>query len=279
MPELPDYDDYATPTLMRAARGAYAQSMRASLVAAGFEDLPRNGAFILVGIDSRGGPLDDLPEGLGVTKQAVSQTIDVLVQRGYLDRRTDPGDRRRNLLELTERGQLVVDAVLAGIQEVERQLSEELSAQEYRAMRRALAIVARIKATRLDAGTSRRRPARQLRQFSPIFPVRDLPAALEHYRALGFRVASYDGGRDYGFADRDGIGLHLMAVADHDPDHAFGCCYLYVRDADALYEEWSRPSLGGITRRPEPTPYELNEGLHTDPDGNLIRFGSSLDRA
>jgi DNA-binding MarR family transcriptional regulator/catechol 2,3-dioxygenase-like lactoylglutathione lyase family enzyme len=249
--------------------------MRASLAAAGFEELPRNGAFILAGIDNGRGPLSDFPEGLGVTKQALSQTVEGLVNRGYLERQTDPEDRRRILLELTEVGRQVVEAISDGIDEIDRQLADEISPQEYHATRKTLAAMARLKVTRLEAGTSRRRPGAQLRRFSPIFPVRDLATSLDHYRDLGFKVLAYDGGSDYGFADRDGTGLHLMMV--HESNHSFGCCYLYVRDADALYEEWSRPAVGGTTHRPEPTPYKLNEGNHTDPDGNLIRFGSTLE--
>ena len=48
-------------------------------------------------------------------------------------------------------------------------------------------------------------------------------------------------------------------------------------DADALYEEWTRPGIGGHTQPVGPTPYKLREGSHTDPDGNLIRFGSPMD--
>ena len=46
----------------------------------------------------------DLPAELGVTKQAVSQVIDVLVTHGYLERHGDSGDRRRVVLALTDRG-------------------------------------------------------------------------------------------------------------------------------------------------------------------------------
>jgi DNA-binding MarR family transcriptional regulator/catechol 2,3-dioxygenase-like lactoylglutathione lyase family enzyme len=272
MPSLSGYEGYATPTLMRAARGAYAQAIRASLAAAGFEDLPKNGAFILAGVGDRRGPADDLPEGLGVTKQAVSQTIDALVNRGYLERQSDPDDRRRNLLELTERGQQALDAVITGVDEIDDQLAEEISPQEYDATRKTLAAMARIKVTRLGSGTSRRRPRSMLQRVSPIFPVRDLAAALDQYRGLGFEVTADDSGHDYGFADRDGVSLHLTAA----DGPSFGHCYLYVRDADALYNEWSRPGAGGVTRQPEPTPYKLKEGSHTDPDGNLIRFGSWL---
>ena len=89
-----DRDDYTTPTLMVSARGTYAQSIRAQLHRIGAFDLPANGVFILAGIDTAGGPRQDFPAELGVTKQAVSQAIDVLVNRGYLTRSADPGDRR-----------------------------------------------------------------------------------------------------------------------------------------------------------------------------------------
>src|SRR5580693_8940542 len=110
--------ELATPTLMRAARGAYARAIRAQLHELGIDDLPRNGAFILAGIDTRGGPRPDLPADLGVTKQAVSQVIDILVNRGYLERGTDTDDRRRVRLEVTARGEEVVDAVVRGVDAV-----------------------------------------------------------------------------------------------------------------------------------------------------------------
>jgi DNA-binding MarR family transcriptional regulator len=267
--------NYATPTLMRAARGAYAQSIRARLHAIGVDDLPRNGVFVLAGIDPTGGPRQDLPTGLGVSKQAVSQVVDVLVNRGYLTRSPDPGDRRRISLELTGRGQEVVDAALHGVEDVDQRLLERVSADQVEAMRVVLATLAEIKVSGLETGTGLGRPARQFRQFSPIFPVRDLAAALAHYTVLGFETLAYADGADYGFANRDGTGLHLAAHPDHGHQHSAET-YLYVRDADALYAEWTRPGIGGETRPVGLMEYRLREGSHIDPDGNLIRFGSPV---
>ncbi len=270
----PDPHELATPTLMRAARGVYAQSIRTELRAIGVEDLPRNGATLLAGISATGGPRPDLPAGLGVTKQAVSQAVEILATRGYLERSTDPGDRRRISLTLTSRGQEVVNAVVRGVESVDARLHERVPAEQVAAMRSALLALAEIKT---DAAAGERRPSRQLRQFSPIFPVRDMTAALAHYAALGFDAFPYSGEDGYGFANRDGIGLHLTADPDHDPAHSHVSAYLYVRDADALYAEWSRPGIGGQTLPVCPTPYQLREGAHIDPDGNLIRFGSPME--
>ena len=270
-----DWGELSTPALMRSARGAYAQSIRAQLHAARITDLPRNGAFILAGIDTSGGPRQDLPSELGVTKQAVSQVIDLLVNRGYLEREPDPDDRRRVRLSLTKRGEDVVAAVLRGIEAVDRQLEAAVSAEKVEALRSALSALAGIKQADIATGAGRARPAGQLRRFYPIFPVGDLRAALAHYRTLGFKTFAYEEGADYGFANRDGAGLHLEVHARH-AGHRPASAYLNVRDAAALYDEWSGPGIAGHTHPAEPTPWGMLEGSHTDPDGNLIRFGSPI---
>ncbi len=114
-----------------------------------------------------------------------------------------------------------------------------------------------------------------LDHVSPIFRVKEIQRALDHYQSLGFAVHAYAVGGDYGYADRDGVSLHLSAGRE-GPD-AGSEAYLHVEDADALYAEWSRPGIGGgITRHVRDTPYELREGAHIDLDGNVLRFGSPL---
>ncbi len=269
----PDAPTFVIPTLMRSARGAYARSIRAQLHAVGIHDLPRNGAVILARMDGTGGPRSDLPSELGVTKQAVSQVIDILVNRGYLERRADPDDRRRIALELTERGRQVEEAVFRGVEAVDVQLRDRVSPEQIEAMRSVLLALTDIKTASLAAGTGLKRPARQFRHFSPIFPVRSLADALAHYSALGFNTLADADGDGYGFANRDGTGLHLAADPEHDPSR-HGSTYLYVADADALYREWSQPDIGGRTLPVGPTDYKMREGSHIDPDGNVIRFGS-----
>ena len=133
----------------------------------------------------------------------------------------------------------------------------------------------------------------QFARVSPVFPVRDLEAALAHYASLGFETSGSNGGERYAFADRDGVHLHLAEAHEHDHDHghepgeepehdhrfAAVHVYLYVDDADALYAEWSRPGIGGTTHHPCDRPYGLREGAHVDQDGNLLRFGSRLKGA
>ena len=105
-------DAVVIPALLRAARGAYGHAIHRSLVAAGFDDLPRNGPFVLGGMARQGGSAGDLIRELGVSKQAASQLIDTLVLRGYLERLINPDDRRRMTIELTDRGRAAAAALV-----------------------------------------------------------------------------------------------------------------------------------------------------------------------
>ncbi len=112
--------------------------------------------------------------------------------------------------------------------------------------------------------------------FSPIFAVGDLDRALDHYRSLGFRVRPWSGG-GYGFADRGKVSLHLTEQSDYDPHVHSRSAYLYVKDADALFAEWSRSGIGGVTRPVSNTEWGMREGSHVDLDGNVVRFGAPID--
>jgi hypothetical protein len=109
---------------------------------------------------------------------------------------------------------------------------------------------------------------------APVLPVSDLTASIAHYRSLGFAVRAYDGDALYAFADRDGVALHLAQVHEIEPTANTSSVYLYVDDADALYSQWRLAAVAGTLRAPADTEYGLREGTHSDPDGNLLRFGS-----
>jgi DNA-binding MarR family transcriptional regulator/catechol 2,3-dioxygenase-like lactoylglutathione lyase family enzyme len=273
-------DDTPIPTLMRRARGAYAQAIRAELQAMGTDDLPRNGAGILFSAlapDADAGQRGpSLSDQLGITKQAVSQLIQNLVQRGFVVRRDDPGDGRRVGLELTERGHEIVHAVVRAVDSVDGELAAAVSPAEVEAFRKALTALARIKTERVRHGTSTRRPPRTEGRFEPIFPVRDLRASLAHYEGLGFTTSSHDAG--YGFARWGGSSIHLAAEPGRTSASQGAAAYLQVPDADTVHAAWSTPGLGGVTHPVEDTPWGVREGSHTDPDGNVIRFGSPRPR-
>jgi predicted enzyme related to lactoylglutathione lyase len=113
-----------------------------------------------------------------------------------------------------------------------------------------------------------------LRRVAPIFPVRDVGVALAFYARLGFDVRTYGDGDEYGFASRDGMEIHVGRVPAEKRHPA--AAYLYVGDADALAAEWR--AAGGEVHGPVDTEWGQHEGALVDPDGNVIRFGSPIDR-
>jgi len=94
------------PALLRHARNAYGSAMRRALEQAGYDDIPKNGLYLIGGLALGAGdvPLAALIRDLRISKQAAGQLVDTLVSRGYLHRTTDEQDRRRLLITLTERG-------------------------------------------------------------------------------------------------------------------------------------------------------------------------------
>ncbi len=121
------------------------------------------------------------------------------------------------------------------------------------------------------------KPAR-FDRVAPVVPVRDLDAALRRYAALGFDVHADDGPDRYGFVDRGSVSLHLTEWDEHDPKRTAAQVYLYVDDADAVYEEWRASGVPGRLIPPVDAPYGLREMAFVDDDGTLHRVGSPLAR-
>jgi hypothetical protein len=101
----------------------------------------------------------------------------------------------------------------------------------------------------------------------------DVERAVDHYGRLGFTISYHD--RTYAFAHRDRLTIHLAQPADPAAARP-GAIYLHVDDADQLASDWRRAGVEVVG--PQDFDYGKREGSHIDPDGNLIRFGSPLNR-
>jgi DNA-binding MarR family transcriptional regulator len=153
-------EEIVIPALLRASRRSYGNAIRAHLAEEGFDDVPRNGAFVLGGMVNHGGSAGGLVRELGVSKQAASQLIDTLVVRGYLERRDDPEDRRRVKILPTERGRAAAAAIRAGVQSVDAELATLISPAELAGLRAGLTALCDIREriedeTRLPADDER----------------------------------------------------------------------------------------------------------------------------
>lgn len=117
-------DDVVLPALLRAARPAYGNAIRNALRDAGFEDVPKNGAYVIGAISRAGAPLANIIKGLGVSKQAAGQLIDTLVLRGYLEREVNDEDRRRLTMTLTPRGRAAAAVARKASESVDTKLKK-----------------------------------------------------------------------------------------------------------------------------------------------------------
>jgi catechol 2,3-dioxygenase-like lactoylglutathione lyase family enzyme len=111
---------------------------------------------------------------------------------------------------------------------------------------------------------------------APVVPVRNLSAALERYRRLGFTVRAYGHGTGYGYAGRDSVSIHLSEWDQHDPRRTGSVVYLYVSDADAVHAEWAAAGLEGRLGEVQDREWGMREFGYVDPDGTLHRVGSRI---
>jgi predicted enzyme related to lactoylglutathione lyase len=115
----------------------------------------------------------------------------------------------------------------------------------------------------------------RLLRVAPILPTADVDRMQDHYQRLGFAVRRHDD--TYATASRDGIDLHFRLSPGHQSAAGGGVIYLAVDDADALHAEWLASGVGQTSELFDPG-FGVWEAAHTDPDGNLIRFGSPVAR-
>jgi DNA-binding MarR family transcriptional regulator len=134
--EPPPVDEVPLTALLRAARNAYGSVIREAIAAAGFDDVPRNGIYVISAISRTEASLGTIIDWLGVSKQAGGQLVDALVSRGYLARHVDDEDRRRLKVTLTERGRALAAVTRATVERVDERLRRIVGA-EYVAHTRA----------------------------------------------------------------------------------------------------------------------------------------------
>jgi len=144
MADQPLAETMGLPGLLRAARAAYRHAVSAAFAEAGFEDVPRNGALVLARTYDNTAQLARLTRELGISKQAVSQLIDTMVMRGYLERVADSEDRRRMLLSLTSRGEAAAQVAWLAVTAVDDELASRLPPSGLAALRTGLAVLAEI---------------------------------------------------------------------------------------------------------------------------------------
>ncbi|MBS0472706.1 MAG: winged helix-turn-helix transcriptional regulator [Proteobacteria bacterium] len=137
-------EEIGTAALLRGARRVYGDAIRAALDDAGYDDVPRNGIFVLSAISRSGTPLAGVVRDMGISKQSGSQLVDALVLRGYLERRDDPADRRRLTIVPSARGREVAAIVSKTVARMNGVVIRRIGKERMQQMREALLAIIEI---------------------------------------------------------------------------------------------------------------------------------------
>lgn len=124
--------------LLRVPYQEVVRRVAAGMSDAGFDDLRPAHTVVFQHIDADGSRLTTLAERAQITKQSMGYLVDHLEQRGYVDRRPDPSDRRAALICLTERGWGVIRSSLAIIAGLEQEWADALGDEETTRLRDTL---------------------------------------------------------------------------------------------------------------------------------------------
>jgi DNA-binding MarR family transcriptional regulator len=126
--------------VLRAA-AQLVEGIQNQVVSKGFEDVRPVHGYAFVRISAGGATVLDVAEHLGVTKQAASQLVEQLVQRGYVTRVQHPDDARARLLTLTPRGRACTRAADRAATAVVSAWRDEMGAKDFAVVQRALGAV------------------------------------------------------------------------------------------------------------------------------------------
>ena len=108
-----------TGILVRVLYQDVVRRVSAGMADAGFEDIRPAHTAVFQHIETDGSRLTDLAQRAQITKQSMGYLVDYLEQRGYVERRPDPTDRRVTLICLTDRGWDQIRAALSIIAAIE----------------------------------------------------------------------------------------------------------------------------------------------------------------
>jgi DNA-binding MarR family transcriptional regulator len=128
--------------MIGALLAVLAQEIRRRVAAAlavdGFPDYRPTHQAVFQWLSPDGDRVTDLAERLGMTRQSVSELIDYLEERGYVERMPDPKDRRAVLVRRTERGWKVNRVARVVVEEVQAGWAQQLGREDFDALVRLL---------------------------------------------------------------------------------------------------------------------------------------------
>ena len=124
--------------LLRTGYQGIVERVHARLARAGFDDVRPAHMTIFQHLRPEGSRIGELAERAQLTNQSVGYLVDHLEQRGYVERRPDPTNRRATLVCLTERGWEEMRACTRILEELEAEFARQLGARRLRQLHELL---------------------------------------------------------------------------------------------------------------------------------------------
>ena len=115
------------------------EGLQNALKKQGWPSITRAQSLVFVNISEGVTRPSEIASRVGVTRQAIHQTINEMVELGYLTLQADPTDRRAKVVVYTEKGKDVGGATVSALQEIESSLSNRIGTERVVALREALA--------------------------------------------------------------------------------------------------------------------------------------------
>lgn len=136
---MTDSDELPIAMIAQALQRAFEAECFARLAAAGFTGLRVRHSILLNALGPEGSRITTLASELGMTKQAMGELIDDLESNGYLERTSDPDDRRARIIRFTEQGQRAVALAFEIMPAIEQRYAELVGAERYSAAKKSMA--------------------------------------------------------------------------------------------------------------------------------------------
>lgn len=119
--------------LFHALHRAHMNALQAELNARGLADV--GSPLILFILDHHGGHGEiasqrELARALGVSPATIATSLKSLERMGYVEKRVDEKDARRNRVTITEKGMAAVEQCFGVFHEIDRRMMEGFEAQE-----------------------------------------------------------------------------------------------------------------------------------------------------
>lgn len=116
----------------------YDESLQNLLRGSGYPSLPRTKSMIMVNITDGIKRPADLARNLGISRQAIQQTLAEMEADGLITLTPDPQDGRAKIVEFSPRGRGIGRAATDAIAEIERELIDRIGARTVEELKRAL---------------------------------------------------------------------------------------------------------------------------------------------